>query len=349
MPRLLHALTRRNTIWRGPLVALSASFCLAITLLPGEAAAEGRIRIAQQFGISYLTLDVVREQKLIEKYGKQAGLDIHVDWATVSGATAMNEALLSDNLDIAAAGVPPALTMWDRTKGRQDVKLVAALGSQPNYLLTTNPNIHSLKDFGPNDRIAVPAAGVGFQSRTLQIEAAKVFGPDKYQKLDDITISLPHPDATAALISGGTEVNSHFSSAPFYYQALAGNKAVHKVISSYDILGGPATFNVLYATTAFHDANPKTYAAFYAALREAADWINTHKAEAAKTFIREQKSKLSPDLVLQIINDPENDFTVVPKNTFVYARELHKIGVLKNAAASWKDYFFPEAQADDGS
>lgn len=344
LANIRHALDRRHSI-----AILGLSLGLIGVTMPGQAAAEGTIRIAQQFGISYLTLDVVRDQKLIEKHGKEAGLDIKVDWATVSGATAMNEALLSDNLDIAAAGVPPALTMWDRTKGRQNVKMVAALGSQPNYLLTTNPNVHALKDFGPNDRIAVPAAGVGFQSRTLQIEAAKEFGQDQFQKLDDISVSLPHPDATAALISGGTEVNSHFSSAPFYYQALQGNKAVHKVISSYDILGGPATFNVLYATTAFHDANPKTYAAFYAALREAAAWIDSHKAEAAETFIREQKSKLSPKLVEEILNDPENDFSIIPKNTFVYASELHKIGVLKNEAASWKDYFFPEAQGDNGS
>ncbi|MCO4317909.1 ABC transporter substrate-binding protein [Phyllobacterium sp. 21LDTY02-6] len=329
--------------------ATSAAMAIAASLLPGPAAAEGTIRVAQQFGISYLILDVVRDQKLIEKHGKEAGLDIAVDWATVSGATAMNEALLSDNLDIAAAGVPPALNMWDRTRDRQEVKLVATLGSQPNYLLSSNPDVHSLKDFGANDRIAVPAAGVGFQSRTLQIESAKVFGQDKFQKLDEITVSLPHPDATAALISGGTEVNAHFSSAPFYYQALQGNKAVHKVISSYDILGGPASFNALYATTAFHDENPKTYAAFYAALREAADWINANKAKAADTFIRQQKSKLSPELVLQIINDPENDFSIVPRNTFVYATELHKLGVLKNEAASWKDYFFPEAHADNGS
>jgi NitT/TauT family transport system substrate-binding protein len=317
--------------------------------LPGQAAAEGKIRIAQQFGIGYLILDVVHDQKLIEKHGRDAGLDIKVDWETVSGATAMNEALLADNLDIVSAGVPPALTMWDRTKGRQDVKMVASLGSLPNYLLTINPNVHTLKDFGPNDRIAVPAAGVGFQSRTLQIEAAKVFGPANFQKLDDISISLPHPDATAALISGGTEVNSHFSSAPFYYQALQANPAVHKVVSSYDILGGPATFNVLYTLAKYHDNNPKTYAAFYAALREAADWIKANKAAAADVFIRQQNSKLPTKLIVDIINDPENDFTITPQHTFIYASELQKLGVLKNTASSWKDYFFPEAYGENGS
>jgi NitT/TauT family transport system substrate-binding protein len=322
---------------------------LALGATAAQAHAEGRIRIAQQFGIAYLILDVVRDQKLIEKHGKAAGLDIQVEWASISGATAMNEALLAGNLDIVSAGVPPMLTLWDRTRGRQNVKAVAALGSLPNYLLTNNPNVRTLKDFTEKDRIAVPAAGVGFQSRTLQIETARLYGKDQYNRFDKISVSLPHPDATAALISGGLEVNSHFSSAPFYYQALEANKNVHKVLSSYDILGGPATFNVLYTTQKFHDENPRTYKAFYAALAEAAEWIRTHKAEAAEVFIRQQKSRLSPEFVRRILDDPENDFTIVPHRTQVYAEELHKIGVLKNRAASWKDYFFEEAHSRAGS
>lgn len=313
------------------------------------AQAEGQIRVAQQFGIAYLLLDVVQDQKLIEKHGKAQGLDIKVEWAQISGATAMNEALLAGSLDVVSAGVPPMLTLWDRTKGRQNVKAVAALGSFPNYLLTTNPNIRSLKDFSDKDRIAVPAAGTGFQSRTLQIETARLFGKDQFKRFDTISVSLPHPDATAALIAGGSEINSHFSSAPFYYQALAGNRNVRKVLSSYDILGGPATFNVLYATQKFHDENPKTYKAFYAALVEAEKFIKNDKARAAETFIRVQKSRLSPELVRKIIEDPENDFTIQPQRAQVYADEFYKLGILKNRAASWKDYFFEEAHGLQGS
>lgn len=333
----------------------SISLLTGLGLLLGAAAAqaEGKIRVAQQFGIAYLILDVVQDQKLIEKHGKAAGLDIQVEWAQISGATAMNEALLAGSLDVVSAGVPPMLTLWDRTKGKQNVKAVAALGALPNYLITTNPNIKTLKDFGDKDRIAVPAAGTGFQSRTLQIETAKLFGVAEAKKYDAISVSLPHPDATAALIAGGTEINSYFSSAPFYYQALAGNPKVHKVLSSYDILGGPATFNVLYSTQKFHDENPKTYKAFYAALREAAEFIRKDKAagtgKAADVFIRVQKSKLDPALVRKIIDDPENDFTVNPQNTYIYADKLHAIEVLKNKATSWKDYFFEEAWAHPGS
>lgn len=322
----------------------------AVALLAGAASvrAEGRISIAQQFGIGYLLLDVVRDQKLIEKHGKQAGLDIQVEWASVSGATAMNEALLAGSLDVVSAGVPPMLTLWDRTRGKQNVKAVAALGSLPNYLITNNPKVLTLKDFSDKDRIAVPAAGVGFQSRTLQIETAKQFGAADFKRFDNISVSLPHPEATAALMAGGSEINTHFSSAPFYYQALE-NKNVHKVLSSYDILGGPATFNVLYTTQKFHDENPKTYKAFYAALLEAAQFVKADKARAAEVFIRVQQSKLSLDFVRRIVEDPENDFTVSPHRTFVYATELQKLGVLKNQAASWKDYFFEEAHAQPGS
>lgn len=331
------------------LAATAALLVLALGAAATPAHGEGTLRVAQQFGIAYLILDVVKDQKLIEKHGKQAGLDIKVEWAQISGASAMNEALLAGALDMVSAGVPPALVLWDRTRGKQNVKLVAALGSLPNYLLSNNPAVKTLDDFSAKDRIAVPAAGVGFQSRTLQIEAAKRYGKDNFKRFDDISISLPHPDATTALISGGLEVNAHFSSAPFYYQALERNPAVHKVISSYDILGGPATFNVLYTTQKFHDANPKTYKAFYAALAEAAAWIPAHKEEAAATFIRQQNSKLPPAFVKQIIDDPENQFTVSPQQTQVYADKLRDIGVLQSKAESWKDYFFEEAYANSGS
>ncbi|MHC8387277.1 ABC transporter substrate-binding protein [Pseudomonas sp. MDT2-39-1] len=333
---------------RSPLTLLAATVAAMSALLSGGVQAEGKISIAQQFGIGYLILDVVRDQQLIERHGKEQGLDIKVDWNSISGATAMNEALLAGALDVVSAGVPPMLTIWDRTKGKQNVKAIASLGSMPNYLLTNNPNVKSLKDFTEKDRIAVPAAGVGFQSRTLQIETAKQFGAENFKKFDDISISLAHPDATSALIAGGSEINSHFSSPPFQYQELQ-SPSVHKVLSSYDVLGGQATFNVLYTTEKFHDENPKTYKAFYAALAEAEKIIKADKPAAAQTYIRVEQSKLSLPLVEKIVADPEIDFTVVPQRTFIYAEQLQALGVLKNKADSWKDYFFEEAHGGAGS
>ncbi|EGT5659708.1 ABC transporter substrate-binding protein [Cronobacter dublinensis] len=321
---------------------------LALIAAAGTAQAEGNISIAQQFGIGYLLLDVVRDQQLIEKEGKKEGVDIKVEWRTLSGATAMNEALLSGALDVASAGVPPLLTLWDRTKGRQNVKAIAALGSMPNFLLSNNPAVKSISDLTDKDRIAVPAAGVGFQSRTLQIETARRFGNSDYKRFDTLSVSLPHPDASAALIAGKSEITAHFSSPPFQYQALE-HSNVHKILSSYDVLGGKATFNVLYTTQKFHDENPKTYRAFYNALSEAAKIINADKNAAAETYIRVEKSRLPRPLVEKIVNDPDTEFTISPQRTFIYAEKLHELGVLKNKADSWKDYFFNEAWENPGS
>jgi len=238
--------------------------------------------------------------------------------------------------------------VWDRTHGRQNVKAVASLGSLPNYLLSNRAEVKTLQDLSEKDRIAVPAAGVGFQSRTLQIETAKLYGNADFQRFDRISVSLPHPDATVALTKGGSEITAHFSSPPFQYQALE-SPNVHKLISSYDILGGQATFNVLYATEKFHDVNPKTYKAFYDALVEASQIIKADRAAAAETYIKVENSKLPLAFVKKIIEDPENDFTVSPQRTFIYAEKLHELGVLKNKASSWMDYFFEEAYANPGS
>lgn len=324
---------------------LAASMAASLTT---SAWAEGKIRIVEQFGTVYLPLHVLRDQKLIEKHGKLAGIDIDVEWAKLSGGAAINDALLAGAVDIGAAGAGPVIVLWDRTKGSANVKIVAALGEQPNYLITNNPNVKTLKDFTKADKIAVPAVVVSQQSRLLQMAVAKEFGQDKFNALDDLTVNLPHPDATAALISGSSTISAHFSNSPFQEQALQ-NKNVHKVLSSYDIVGQRITPVLVYATSKFPAENPKTYKAFVDALKEASAWIETHKQEAAETYVRVEKSKLDVAFVKSVIDSPEVSFTTVPKGTFKYADFLAKIGAIKNKPASWKDYTFDDLHSQPGS
>ena len=116
---------------RSALTLLATSVVALSALLSPVVQAEGKISIAQQFGIGYLILDVVRDQQLIEKHGKEQGLDIKVDWNSISGATAMNEALLAGALDVVSAGVPPMLTIWDRTKGSKTSRPLLRWGRCP--------------------------------------------------------------------------------------------------------------------------------------------------------------------------------------------------------------------------
>lgn len=316
-------------------------------LMPAAAQAEGELRIAEQFGVVYLLLNVVRDQQLVEKHGKADGIDIKVDWTQLSGGSAVNDALLAGSVDIAGAGVGPLLTIWDRTHGRQNVKAVASLGNFPYYLVSNNPQVKTIADFTAKDRIAVPAVGVSVQSRFLQYAAAKQWGDKDYAKLDQYSINLPHPDAAASLIAGGTELTAHFSNPPFQEQELA-NPNVHVVLDSYEVLG-PNSPTLLFATEKFRKENPKTYKAFIEALAEAADFVQKDKAAAADTYIRVTKAKIDRDELIKIISNPKFEFTITPKNTYPLAEFLHRIGAIKNKPASWQDYFFEDATPLQGS
>lgn len=313
------------------------------------AQAEGRIRIAEQFGIVYLLLNIAQDQQLIEKQGKKLGVDITVERTQLSGGSAVNDALLSGAIDIAGAGVGPLLTIWDRTNGKQNVKGVASLGSFPYYLVSTNPKVKSIADLSEKDRIALPAVTVSVQSRILQYAAAKQWGEKEFARLDKFTQTLPHPDATAAVIAGGTEINGHFGNPPYQEQELAGNPNAHIVLNSYDVLGGPSSATVLYATEKFRNDNPKTYRAFTAALAEAAQYATKNPEGAADTYLRISKSKVDRELLLKIIKNPQVQFSVAPQNTYSLAQFLYRVGAIKKQPASWREYFFEDPVIVQGS
>ncbi|MFS2113986.1 ABC transporter substrate-binding protein [Herbaspirillum frisingense] len=328
---------------------LAGGLALTLAAAPLLARAEGQLRIAEQFGIVYLLLNVAQDQQLIEKHGKAAGVDIKVEWLKLSGGSAVNDALLSGSVDIAGAGVGPLLTIWDRTHGRQNVRGVASLGNFPYYLVSNNPKVKTIADFSDKDRIAVPAVGVSVQSRVLQLASAKLWGDAQYNRLDKLSIAVPHPDATAAIISGGTEITGHFGNPPFQEQELAGNPNAHIVLKSYDVLGGPSSATVLYATEKFRKDNPKTYGAFLGALEEAARFIAANPEKAADIYLKVNKGNTDRKLLLQIITNPEVQFKIAPQNTYGLAEFMHRVGAIKNKPASVKDYFFDDAHIQGGS
>jgi sulfonate transport system substrate-binding protein len=324
-------------ITRLPLLALAFA-ALASTTLSARAETD-RLRIAQQFGIAYLPLIVVNEKGLMEQEAKALGIaPPKIEWLKLSGAASMNEALISGSLDFATAGITPMILTWDKTRSTAKFIGVAALGSMENILTTSNPKIKTLADFTEKDRIALPSVKVGFQPIVLQMAADKAFG--KYDQLDELTVSMPHPDATAAILSGRSEITAHFTSPPFSQQQLASGK-VHKVLGSYDVLGGPHTFNVVYATTKFVNDNPKTITAFVRSLDVANDWINANPAAAAALYIKAEESKLAPDFVEAIIRDKNVKFTTTPEGAQKFADFEAKVGLIKQAPKSWRELFYP--------
>ena len=324
---------------------------VAVALLAGTRdsdAATRTVRIAKQYGISYLPLTVMQEKKLLEAEGKKLGLDLSTEWVQFTGGPPMNEALISGNLDFASGGVGPLLTIWSRTQSNIKVKGIAALNAMPLYLTTINPNVKTIKDFTDKDRIALPAVRVSIQAVILQMAAEKAFGAGQEHKLDPLTVSLGHPDGLAQMMSGKSEITGHFSAAPFQDQELE-DKRVHLVLNSFDVLGGPHTFNVVWAGSKIYDGDPKLVQAFLAALGEAMKEIKADPHAAAELWVKADKSKLSVAEAEKLIRDPANQWTMTPLRTMAFADYMARVKMIPVKPASWKDMFIDAVHNLPGS
>lgn len=319
--------------------SIIASFLVVIALQMPALAQDSTVRIAKQPGVAYLPLMIMEKEKLLEKYAKEAGAEIETEWLRFTGGSAMNEALLSGSLDIASGGIPPLLTIWSRTENNLKVKGIASISAHPQFLLTTNPNVRSIKDFGAADKIALPAVKVSNQAVMLQMLAAKEMGEDKAMMIDPMTISMGHPDALAAMLAGN-DVNAHFSQSPFQDIALR-DKRVHAVANSWEIVGGPYPVAIAWAADSFANDDPRLLPAFVAALKEAQDKIKADPNYAADVWIEMDVKNFTHEEALDIITKPDMIWDAAPQNTLTFLRHMNKVGLVERTTDDWKDVYFP--------
>lgn len=322
-----------------------------MTLL-GSAAALAEmteITIARQPSLGHLPLMIMEDRGLLQARAAELGVEgLKVNYATLAGGAAMNDALLSNSIQFAAGGVPPLLVLRERTDGTSsEVKGVSAMNSMPLLLNSNKEEIRSIADFTSADKIALPAVKVSIQAILLQMAAEKEFGEGEHDRLDAFTITMSHPDGMAALMAK-QEVTAHFTASPIQDLELQ-NEGVHTVLNSYDILGGPATFNVVWASSRFKKENPLIYQAFVETLEEAIGVINSDTEAAVDTYVRLSGDASTPELVRQIITDPQVSYTTTPNNIGKYLDFMTRIGTLKQEGAAWQDVFFENVHDKQGS
>ncbi len=322
----------------------------ALAMSPGPVRAEvGAVAIARQPSLGHLPLMLMEEQGLLQKAAAARGVaGLQARYLTLAGGAAMNDALLSGQIQFAAGGVPPLVLLWSKTEGTaMAVKGVAAMNSMPLLLNTSNPKVRRLADFTDRDRIALPAVKVSVQAMVLQMAAETELGAGHRNDLDRLTVTLSHPDGMAALL-GGSEVTGHFTAAPIQELELR-RPGIRTVLNSFDVLGEPSTFNVVWASAAFATANPAIFAAFTAALDEALSAIAADPAEAARTYVRLARDGSDSGLITEILNDPQVSFTATPRAVGTVADFMARTGTIRRRPESWKDLFFPGVHVRDGS
>lgn len=317
----------------------------------GAARAEVKeVRISKGYGLLYLPLIVMEDQKLLEKQAEKAGLGaVKVNWLMLDGGNIINDAMMAGSLDLAGTGVPGFITLWAKAKGIPNVEVVGVSGLSASalWLNTNNPAIQSLKDFTSKDKIALPGIKTSLSAVILQMMAAQEFGPANYAKLDPLTVGLPHPEGLAALVGGKTEITGHLTSPPFSYLELKDPK-VHRVVSSVDVVG-PLTMTVTFAPKRFVDANPKMVQAFIDALDEANALIARDKPLAAEIYVRNSKVKTTKEEFLEMLQDKDTWFSTTPEGVMKIADFMYQAGSIKVKPAGWSDLFVPQLKDRKGN
>lgn len=264
------------------------------------------ITIAEQFGIAYAPLMIMKEDGILEKKLP----DVKIVWKQFGGPTAIREAMLSKDVDFGFMGISPVLIGIDNG---MDWKYASGISSNQAALITDKPSVNTLADFTPKDRIAILSPGCT-QHVLLCMLAKEQLGDAN--ALDDQIVSMSHPDAANALIAN-TEISAHFATPPYIQEEL--NQGMHIIADGEAIMGESFTFISCVAMTEFHDENPKTYDAFMEALKEAIRYINQNPEEAVK--------RLSP---VYGINE-EEFLELITGNGTIYSERLNGIEKMKQA------------------
>src|ERR1700761_2146881 len=297
-----------------------------------------KVSFVQQRGLLYLPVDMMVAGGILQQEATKLGLGkVEASARTLSGPTAVTDALLSGSANYGAAALPSLLTLWDKTHGTpNEVRAVGTISNGAMVLYTINPNVKTIADFTEQDRIAVPSIRISFNAMMLEMAAEKLWNDP--HRLDHLTVGLGHADAVAALSAGyGTAtITAHIAVQPFTDRGLK-LPGAHVVTDSREIFGGPLTQVSLLATKQTCDKDPTLFKAVGNALEASIKACNADKQAAVTLWKKAQNASESVDELLALYGDPGFELTSQPHRIAYFAAFLKRVGGIRSEVGDWKD------------
>jgi len=317
--------------------SLIAPLLLFITLTP--AAAQNEVKIGIGYGLAFLPVYICEDLKLIDKYAKDAHLDVRARFERFTAAAQVRDALASGAIDVGPFGTVPLLAAWDQAKDTPNrIFAVSGLTSLPLVLLSNRPDERSFADLAPTDRIAVPTL-TSPQRYLLELQAEKIFG--QYDRLRDQIVVLTHADAIAALVEGKAAVTAYFASPPFTQLALRAAN-IHPLLTSTEAIGGKSSLLMLGATKAYIDGAPQMPEVIDKAIDEAARLIRDDPRRAAQIYLTHEPSGTLTGAAMEaVIREVQDEFGSAVYGVQTIADFMARHGELKSPPHSWKDIVAP--------
>jgi NitT/TauT family transport system substrate-binding protein len=183
--------------------------------------------IAYQPGVGSITLLLLKVQNTLVKQFPHTNFQ----WKVYNSGAAVRTAVIAGQAQLGSMGLPPFLVGW---AGGFNWKVLAASSLGDSWLVATNPKFQSLKDFGPNDKIAVVAPD-SQQAIILRKAAQEQLG--NAHALDSNLVTLSSAAGEAALLSG--HIAAQLSGAPYQEREVAAGG--HIIFHSTSIFGPVGT------------------------------------------------------------------------------------------------------------
>jgi NitT/TauT family transport system substrate-binding protein len=285
-------------------LGLAASAVLCSAAAPARA--QDQVKIGIGFGLAFLPLYICQDLKLVEKHAKELHLDVKASYQRFLGAGAMQDAIVSGAIDMGPYGTAPLLAAWENAKDKPaQILAVSGITTMPLTLVSNRPNVVTIADFQPTDRIAMPSLTAP-QMYLLEMQSEKTF--KAYDKLRDQVVAMPPSEAVTAIVDGSGVVTAYFASPPFTQLALRDAK-VHSVLSSVDVMNGKASFLIMGATRAYIEAQPQIPEAIGKAMEDAARIIRSDPRRAAQIYLTHEPSmSLSGPLIEAVLREIKDEF-----------------------------------------
>ena len=289
------------------------------------------LTIAYQYGMAYAPLQVMKEQKLIEKYYPE----VNVDWQVLNSGSAITEGIAANSIDVGAMGVAPAITAVQKGV---PCKIFSNMSSQPHKIMSNNIDIQSLSDITPENKIALVNIG-SFQHILLAMAAEKELGDA--HALDDNILAMSHPDGMTALLAGS--VDCQLTTSPYVFKE-AEEDGIHSLSSISDVWPDGNSFIVALASTKLHDENPDLYDAVTKALADAIDYINNNPEEVAAMLC--ENEGVDQETMLTWLQDPACGYSVETAGLMQMAEFMAEAGFIEEAPADYSELVYDNVKGN---
>lgn len=280
--------------------------------------------IADQFGMAYAPIEIMKQKGFLENALLENGLDdIEIKWQKFGNTVAIREAMLSGSLDIGFVGIPPFLLALDNG---MPWRIMTGLSESNVSLMTKDFEIENFSDLTDKNRIILPQPG-SIQHILLMMAAEKVF--DDAHKFDDQLIALSHPDGVIAY-TAGDDLQLHFTTPPFIQEDLKAAGS-HEILNGRDAFGEDFTFIVGVCQESLY-SDTLIYQSFMIALEEAISYINESPEEAY--FILSENYDYSQDEIKKYLQRDQMYFSTEVKGIEKFISFMKSSDQLKGSYSS---------------